>query len=400
MLLCSDNKIFKRNRSKNKILSRGDGELIKKIISTVIALGVIISVSSISVRADIASDKAKIQQVKTQRNDLGNKMEILNHQRETIMSKINSNEKNITITQKHIEQTIIDIAKAEDNIKSEQIIFNKRMRVMYMNGASSYIYIILGSDSISDFISRLENIIIIATFDQNVINALKTKHEAINLKKVALDTGNSKLLSLRADNKKELAILTKQKADHDVLAAKLDALEKQYGAQLVIDQAIEAKAKQALSDLKKADNKRKESSKLVIKTPGATSSTTAVINTASDLDLLSRLITAEAGGESYNAQVAVGAVVINRVKSSSFPNSISDVINEKTNGFYQFTPVLNGNINRPAYESSIRAAKEALSGNDPTNNALFFYSGEAPKALTQPQPVSIKIDNLTFLYML
>jgi peptidoglycan hydrolase CwlO-like protein len=374
--------------------------LIKKIISTVIALGVIISVSSVSVSADIASDKAKIQQVKTQRNDLGNKIELLNDQRETIMAKINNNESDITKIQKHIEQTIIDIAKAEENIKSEQIIFNKRMRVMYMNGTSSYIYIILGSDSINNFISRLENVIVIATFDQNTINALKTKQEAINLKKVALDTGNTKLLSLRDDNKKELAILTNQKSDHDVLASKLDALEKQYGAQLVIDQAIEAKAKQALSDLKKANNKRIESSKQVIKSPEVTNSTTGLTNTASDLDLLARLITAEAGGESYNAQVAVGAVVINRVKSSSFPNSISDVINEKTNGFYQFTPILNGNINRPAYESAITAAKEALRGKDPTNNALFFYSGNAPKALTLPQPVSIKIDNLTFLYML
>ena len=118
------------------------------------------------------------------------------------------------------------------------------------------------------------------------------------------------------------------------------------------------------------------------------------------MDLLARLITAEAGGESYNAQVAVGAVVVNRVKSSSFPNSISDVINQKTNGNYEFTPVLNGNINRPAQASAVKAASEALSGNDPTNNALFFYSGGTPEGLTLPQPVSIIIGNLTFIYLL
>jgi len=48
----------------------------------------------------------------------------------------------------------------------------------------------------------------------------------------------------------------------------------------------------------------------------------------------------------------------------------------------------------------VKAAYESLSGNDPTNKALFFYSGNAPKALTSPQPVSIKIDNLTFIGML
>ena len=66
--------------------------------------------------------------------------------------------------------------------------------------------------------------------------------------------------------------------------------------------------------------------------------------TASDLNLLARLINAEAGGESYNAQVAVGAVVMNRVKSSRFPNSISAVINQKYNGSYQFTCVQNGTL--------------------------------------------------------
>ena len=144
----------------------------------------------------------------------------------------------------------------------------------------------------------------------------------------------------------------------------------------------------------------------VLKVPVADSSTAAqakptpIKYTASDLDMLARLITAEAQGETYNAQVAVGAVVVNRVKHELFPNSISAVINQKTNGNYEFTPVLNGNINKPATESAAKAAYEALSGIDPTNNALFFYNGTTPKALTSPQPVSIVIGNLTFVYLI
>lgn len=354
------------------------------------AIGVIISVSSTNVYADSTSEKAKIHQIQTQRNGIENKVEIMNNQLETIMSKINNNESNINITQKDIDQTKINIEKAEDDIKAEQSIFNKRMRAMYMNGSSSYLNILLDSNGMDDFISRVENIKTIITFDQNVINALKTKQEAINLKKVALETGNTKLLSLRADNEKNLVALTKQKADQNILISELNAQEKQYGAQLVIAQA---------SELKQATDKLKEASKQVSSTSAQTRLVSIKIE-ASDLDLLARLITAEAGGESYNAQVAVGAVVLNRVKSSSFPNSISEVINQKTNGNYEFTPVLNGNINRPAQASAVQAANEALSGTDPTNNALFFYSGNAPEALTLPQPVSIKIGNLTFIYML
>ena len=301
----------------------------------------------------------------------------------------------ITIIQKHILQTKVNIEKTENDIKAEQIVFNKTMRVMYMNGSSGYIDIILDSNGMDDLISRVENIKTIVTFNQNVINGLKTKQQTITLKKEVLDTENTKLVSLRADNKKNLATLTKQKSDQSVLISELSAQEKQYGAHLIIAQANELRkaiaAKQVSDNLKKANEKRKEASNQVVKTP--------VKDESGDLDLLARLITAEAGGESYNAQVAVGAVVVNRVKSSSFPSSISDVITEKTNGFHQFTPVLNGNINRPAQASAVKAANEALRGTDPTNNALFFYSGATPDGLTLPQPVSIRIGNLTFLFL-
>lgn len=361
------------------------------------AISIIISVSSTSVYADSTSDKEKIHQIQTQRNDIESKVEIMNNQRETIMSKINSNESDINITQNYIKQTKIDIEKAEADIKAEQTIFNKRMRVMYMNGSSSYINILLDSNGMDDFISKVENLKTIVAFDQKVINGLKTKREAINLKKVALETGNTKLLSLRVDNKKNLATLAKQKADQNALISELNAEEKQYGAQLVIAEAAE---------LRQATDKLNEAAKQALKITERASSNAAqtkpvaIKNKSSDLDLLARLITAEAGGESYNAQVAVGAVVVNRVKSSSFPSSISAVINQKTNGSYEFTPVLNGNINKPAQASAVQAANEALSGKDPTNNALFFYSGNAPEGLTLPQPGSIKIDDLTFINMM
>ncbi|MBW9146463.1 LysM peptidoglycan-binding domain-containing protein [Clostridium sp. CM028] len=175
--------------------------------------------------------------------------------------------------------------------------------------------------------------------------------------------------------------------------------------------SIAKKCGQSLNDLRKDNNKWNDSifPGQVLKISGGTSSTaaqtsqtksTAIKYTDSDLNLLARLITAEAGGESYEAQVAVGAIVVNRVKSSYFPNSIKAVINENTNGRYQFTPVLNGNINRPAEASGMKAAMESLNGNDPTNKALFFYSGATPKGLTEPQPVSRIIGNMTFVQLI
>lgn len=93
-----------------------------------------------------------------------------------------------------------------------------------------------------------------------------------------------------------------------------------------------------------------------------------------DVLLLARIIHAEARGESFEGKVAVGAVILNRAKHPAFPNSVRDVIYQKINGVYQFTPVADGTINLPPDKESIRAAVEALRGRDPTNGALFFYN--------------------------
>jgi N-acetylmuramoyl-L-alanine amidase len=119
---------------------------------------------------------------------------------------------------------------------------------------------------------------------------------------------------------------------------------------------------------------------------------------ASDVDLLARLIMAEAESESYGAKVAVGAVVLNRVESSQWPNTISGVIYQNINGYYQFSPVANGTINRPANEESIRAAKAAMSGYDPTNGAMFYYDTSTKNQWMLSKPVSARIDNMVFAY--
>jgi len=117
-----------------------------------------------------------------------------------------------------------------------------------------------------------------------------------------------------------------------------------------------------------------------------------------DLDLLARLITAEAQGEPYEAQVAVGAVVMNRVKSSDWPNTIKEVIYQNIGGYYQFTPVVNGWIDKPAEAESIKAAKAALSGTDPTNGAQFYYDDKVTNTWILAKPVSAQFGHMIFAF--
>ncbi len=89
-----------------------------------------------------------------------------------------------------------------------------------------------------------------------------------------------------------------------------------------------------------------------------------------ELMLLSRVIYAEAAGEPYIGKIAVGAVVLNRVRSSLFPNTIQEVVYEP----WQFSCVGNSMFNSYPNQESINAAKDALSGWDPTGGALFYFN--------------------------
>jgi N-acetylmuramoyl-L-alanine amidase len=92
--------------------------------------------------------------------------------------------------------------------------------------------------------------------------------------------------------------------------------------------------------------------------------------TNSDLYLLAKCIYAEARGESYTGQVAVGAVILNRVASSQFPNTISGVIYQKG----AFTAVSDGQINLTPNSTAMNAAQDAMNGWDPTYGCLYYYN--------------------------
>lgn len=92
--------------------------------------------------------------------------------------------------------------------------------------------------------------------------------------------------------------------------------------------------------------------------------------TSSDLYLLAKCIYAEARGESYTGQVAVGAVILNRVASSQFPNTISGVIYQKN----AFTAVTDGQINLTPDKTAMNAAQDAMNGWDPTYGCLYYYN--------------------------
>ena len=118
------------------------------------------------------------------------------------------------------------------------------------------------------------------------------------------------------------------------------------------------------------------------------SSASSGSNTNGNLYLLARLVYGEARGEPYKGQVAVAAVVLNRVKSSKFPNSVSGVIYQSG----AFSVVSDGQINLAPDDESIRAARDAMNGWDPSNGCLYYYNpATATSRWMLSRPVLLRI---------
>ena len=112
-----------------------------------------------------------------------------------------------------------------------------------------------------------------------------------------------------------------------------------------------------------------------------------------EIDLLARLISAEARGEPYEGQVAVGAVVLNRVEHPSFPNTVAGVIYQ--NG--AFTCITDGQFNQPVSDSSRKAAVDAVNGWDPSGGSIYYYNpATASSRWIRSRPVIVSIGRHVF----
>ena len=149
-------------------------------------------------------------------------------------------------------------------------------------------------------------------------------------------------------------------------------------------------------------NVKSDQEKINSKKGNGTEKNRAMVKNASryspeDLELLARLVHAEAQGEPYQGKVAVAATVLNRVKDPDYPATIAAVIYEYNQG-YQYCPVRNGAINCTADDQAWRAVGEALTGKDPTGGAVsFFNPAQSSNTWIRQQSYAATIGNHIFV---
>lgn len=148
-------------------------------------------------------------------------VEKLDSQIEEALRRIDDNNNEITKTENDIKELEKQINDAENNISEHKDLFKKRARAFYVNGVNGYLDIIIESQSLEDFISRIDSVNRILKFDESVISDLSDKKEDIVKEKEKLQEKNKLLINLKADNEKKLAKLNEDKENQKKLVEQL-----------------------------------------------------------------------------------------------------------------------------------------------------------------------------------
>ena len=317
------------------------------------------------------AQEENITNMEEAQSGLQGELNSLNSQLAEVSSNLEEIENNIIAKNEEIETTQAELEEAKATEERQYLCLKKRIQYSYEKRSISYLEAILSADSLGEVLNMTEYFTQMASYDQEMLAAYQAAREAVEEKEAQLQSDMDQLEEMQASAEAEhdrfsgLISQTQSSisAYSDQIAsaeAQVEALEAQMAAQ---DENIAALQKQLEEEIRKSRLAAQSSWRDI----------SEVTFTEDDRYLLANLIYCEAGGEPYEGQVAVGAVVINRVLSSVFPNTLSGVIYQSG----QFEPVSTGRLalalaeNR-ATDSCYRAADEAMSGVTNVGNCVFF----------------------------
>lgn len=360
-----------------------------KCISLLLATAVMLQLFSCPVFAETTSEKIKKaeelkKQTEQQKKATEEKKENLEDTKEQLqdyLSQLNTDLTQISDNLAEIEQQITDkeaeIAKTQEELeqaKEEEAnqydLMKKRIKYIYEKGDSSLIEAFLAAASYSEFLNKAEYVNKVEEYDQKMFENLIALRKSVEEKEASLEQEKQELLTLQdqaqAEHNKVNTLVnstsgTIASTNSAITAAEME--EAAYEAELKAQEANLTALKKQLAE---------EQAMSARAAAMAWRDISEVSFEAGDRDLLACLIYCEAGGEPYTGQVAVGAVVINRMRSAAYPNSMVGVIYQNK----QFSPVGSGRLAARlaigANASCYAAADEAMSGSTPVGNCLYF----------------------------
>lgn len=308
---------------------------------------------------------SKVQSLEIQTTELSDQLSSLNNQVTKISNELDSISTELDTTNEDIRATKVQLVAAREKVQDQYDAMKKRIRYMYENGSGeSLLQMMLSSESMADFVNKADFISEVSGYDREMLEELSSAQNEISKKESELSENKEKLTKLKGE------LESKQQELNDKVSETSAALSNSKAELAAAEQAAIEREKAMKGD---ADGHTTASSgNSGSDSSGSDKSDSSLAGSTSDLAALAAIIECEAGGESYKGKVAVGAVVMNRLHSSRFPNTIMGVITQKN----QFSPVASGRFSivlaRGARSSCVKAAKDALAGSDPTGGCLSF----------------------------
>ena len=312
----------------------------------------------------------KKEGLEDQKQELESYLNELNSNLTKITENIGQIEEKIGQKQDEIGLTQQDLQAALDEEKSQYELMKKRIKFMYERGDKTLLTTFFSSRSYSDFLNKADYIDRIEDYDKKMYDNLIQIRKDIEDKENVLKTEEEQLQSLKKQAQTEELRVNSLVTSTNGSIAQTDG---QISAAELETAAYEAELKAQEENLASLKKQLAEEQAMIAKAAKMSWRNISEVGfQESDRDLLACLIYCEAGNQPYIGKVAVGAVVLNRVRSAAFPGTVSGVIYQSR----QFSPVASGRLatrlalGAPA--ECYRAADEAMSGATPVGNCLYF----------------------------
>ncbi len=315
--------------------------------------------------------KENIQGMQGERNSLQGELSRLNDNLEEVSRTLDELESNISEKEQEISDTQAALEEAQETVEWQYDCMRKRIKFMYERSDAVYLEMLFSSEGLGDFLNKSQYIEKISEYDHKMLEEYKETREEIEITKEKLVAQKEELDGLREKTKEEqdkVAGMVQNTADN--IAGYAD----QISAAENMAHAYEDKMKEQeanIAALQKQLAEEQAMSRLAAKS--ARRDISEVTFAEGDRELLAQLIYCEAGGEPYEGKVAVGAVVINRLLSSVYPDTMVGVIYQNK----QFSPVGSGRLALALAEgratpACYQAADEAMSGVSNVGNCVYF----------------------------
>lgn len=334
--------------------------------------------SSEQLRKEQEEEKKKLAELEKQKKELEESLGDMKNDLTDISSQVASLQSAIGELEEEITIKEVELEEAEETSAKQYEQMKKRIQFMYENSLGTEAAYLFGAETISEFLNKTEYISSITEYDRNLLDKYIETQNLIASTKAQLEKDRDDLLASKKEleSKEEtlLASIDKQKDKIDSTSSSIDNQEDKLKD---LDKELQKMIAYEKSLKESQDYSRPEIVGLVgisLKEREASMPTWGNIVTPreGEEELLAAIIYCEAGIEPYDGKVAVGTVVLNRVNSQFFPNTITDVIYERN----QFSPVASGRLSVVlsrglTTDSCRKAAREVLAGNF-TGTWLYF----------------------------